>query len=53
MIYKKVGKVKILFCNKHEQGVNDCHDRKLWPTKDMDITIECSTFCEEITADSE
>jgi hypothetical protein len=52
MILKKVDKMKILFSNKQGQGVNDGHDGKSWPTQDMDITIECSIFCEEITADS-
>lgn len=53
MIQKKLEKIKILFSNKQRQGVNDGHDGKSWPTKDMDITIECSIFCEEITAFSE
>jgi len=33
--------MKILFSNEHGQGVNDGYDGKSWPTKDMDITIEC------------
>lgn len=45
--------MKILFSNKQRQGVNDGHDGKSWPTKDMDTTIECRIFCEEITAGSE
>ena len=53
MIQKKVEKMKILFSDKQGQGVNDGHDEKSWPTKDMDIAIECSIFCEEITAGSE
>jgi hypothetical protein len=45
--------MKILFSNKQGQGINNVHDEKSWPTKDMDFTIECIIFCEEITADSE
>jgi hypothetical protein len=32
--------MKILFSNKDEQGGNEGHDEKSWPTKDMDNTIE-------------
>jgi hypothetical protein len=53
MSLKKVEKMRFLFSDKKGQGVNDVHGGKSWPTKDMDIRIECSIICEEITTDSE